>query len=144
MVSRSLALALIALTTVSCGNPVGPQAPEAVGTPHPDTGLATGDGFLELHPLSGEDESRPTSVNSAGRVVGTSGDMPVVWDDSFPVALEIPSGAGARSHELWINDAGTIAGSLDIEGSLRAVRWDGGRLVELGTLPGHVDSRATG
>lgn len=140
MLPRLIGIVVVALVAAACNNPVA--LPE-LADPAAGAGLAIEDGLVELPPLEGETESRPTSVNSSGVVVGKSGDQAVVWRNGAPEALELPEG-GRASLDMHVNDAGSIAGSVSLGQSMRAVRWDDGDLTDLGMLPGHVDSRVTG
>src|SRR5690606_31908845 len=119
-------------------------APETAESPSPGSTVAPESTAIELPPLSGESDSRPTGVNSAGRVVGTSGDRPVVWNAGTPTALDMPEGAHARESDLWINDHGTIAGTIEFAESMGAAVWEDGDVTVIDALPGHVGSRATG
>jgi probable HAF family extracellular repeat protein len=84
-----------------------------------------------------------TEINSAGDVAGYQTGLedtnfarmqPLAWLDGELTELETPSGIGQA---VAINDKGVIVGmaQVDEEGAVRhAVRWDEGKLTDLGTI----------
>lgn len=85
--------------------------------------------------------SEPAAINSAGQVAGTShddvGGAFLYTDGSGMQAL-----GGAHSFANDVNDAGQVVGSYFAEAGRHAFLHAGGRLIDLGTLPGGATSEA--
>jgi probable HAF family extracellular repeat protein len=74
-----------------------------------------------------------------------SAQAPIAAATTTPQIVALPTlAAGATSNAADINDRGFITGSsTTAEGNMHAVRWDpSGRITDLGTLPGELDSIA--
>ncbi len=78
-----------------------------------------------------------------GLITGNAEDggssRPFVWSDGRVTYLDAP---GSNSNAQAINPSGKVAGTRG--GITHAVVWDGGRAVDLGTLPGGEFSLGTG
>lgn len=95
----------------------------------------------DLGVLSGDISSIATDANSRGDVVGVSTDLAgenhaVVWRGGQIHAL--PGTADRDSAAFGVNENGAVVGRV----GQRAALWRGGRLVDLGTLPGGTSSQA--
>jgi probable HAF family extracellular repeat protein len=83
--------------------------------------------------------SQAHSLNSSGAVAGTSyaggRAQAVVWSGNTRFALGTLG--GAESDAMGINSAGVVVGRADTaSGQGHAFRWNGGRMEDLGALPG--------
>jgi probable HAF family extracellular repeat protein len=125
----------------------------------------------ELPPWQNDGSGAATAINDQGQVVGISGDCDqavgrfsakhaVIWEDGIPRKLD-DLGGEAWNTPTAINQRGdviagfaTAAGDNPFDPKLRAVVWttrDGicdrlpGKIIcDLGTLPDHVTSQASG
>jgi probable HAF family extracellular repeat protein len=96
-----------------------------------------------LEPPLGYNDFRPSSISSAGEVVGTAIDgisgapAGVIWRTGFAAELGLPS--GTVSHGVAMNDAGIVVGDSAIGPDVReihAYQWDSGVPWDLG-VAGH-------
>lgn len=103
------------------------------------------DGVMrDLGTLPGGTGSSGVDINAAGVVTGnsTTADSPshaFIYDSRTSAGLQdLGTAGGTASRARAINDAGQVAGSLDIneEGVPRAFRYSGGIMQNLGTLEG--------
>jgi len=116
--------------------------PDAASAPEAPVLSATAEvAWTELEPLPGENNASAVAVNRWGQVVGSSGDLPVLWENGQPQELDMPEDATlGRPHA--INDAGQTTGHVTGEHPPRVVVWDRGTIIEVGTLPEHDRSLA--
>ena len=82
------------------------------------------------------------SINNAGQIAGTNDGGPVVWSNGNITSLGL--GGGGSSTPFDINDAGQIAGYRFVGNVTVATEWSNGNVINLGGLPGSVDSFASG
>ena len=110
-----------------------------------DTGLVTGShgvwdstSLLKLRTFDGQGDGY--AINNAGQIAGFAGAHAMLWDGVTETQLP-----GLASRAQAINDSGLIAGYSGIGniGHYHAVLWDGGSMIDLGTLGGY-NSRAMG
>jgi probable HAF family extracellular repeat protein len=101
----------------------------------------------------GSREIEARDINNTGQVVGYSTTQPPGWFSTFKHAF-LYSGDAMRDlgamdgliSEAWsIGNSGHVVGyALNYAGNSRAFVWNNGRMVDLGTLPGHAESQAFG
>lgn len=99
------------------------------------------DDMINLTQGQGLDWSRATDVNNQGQIVGNTSmasvNRPFLWQNSAVSLGE----AGTEYHA--INEAGTIVGNVWYSGlHYRAALWRDSARVDLGALPGDLDSIA--
>jgi probable HAF family extracellular repeat protein len=82
------------------------------------------------------------AINEAGKVVGvssppgnTSPDA-ILWDGTL-TNLNVLYGTSGNSTAFGINDAGLIVGQTNTTNGPRAILWNNGTLIDLGTLGGN-------
>ncbi|MEX2049035.1 MAG: fibronectin type III domain-containing protein, partial [Gemmatimonadota bacterium] len=99
---------------------------------------------IPLRPLSGQAGVDPLAVNDLGHVVGTSGGLPVRWESGTAIQLAVFGGTRDNVPSS-INTAGQIVGRAErvADGADRVLLWEDGTVTDIGTLPGHFQSRGT-
>lgn len=76
-----------------------------------------------IPPLPGGSSSRATAINNADEVLGQSAGQGYIWKNGrFKSTFAITGGATRA-----LADAGIATGQMDINGSLRAMRWKEGK-----------------
>ncbi|PPK60543.1 hypothetical protein V5P93_004626 [Actinokineospora auranticolor] len=116
-------------------------------TAAPD-GTAPEYGVTVLQPLPGDLEDRAEAINEHGLVVGASTNLDVgperaVRWDRDGTAHALPTLGGDNSRAYGVNGSGVIVGeSQTPDETVHAVRWDRGRVRDLGALPGDGYSSA--
>ena len=96
----------------------------------------------DLSALNNRPYSWPRDINGRGDVAGgdalleTNDWRAVVWRDT--VLVELDDGGAPRSDAFAINDAGTVVGYVEDEGSTyrHPVVWQNGQMTDIGTLGG--------
>lgn len=96
--------------------------------------------FLDLGVLPGATHSGGDALSRDAQVVGSSGGQAFVWDGDVMMALELPLGPDSRAWD--INDSGQIVGRMGPSQSQHGFLWDGGKVVDLGVVPGGSTSQA--
>jgi probable HAF family extracellular repeat protein len=103
--------------------------------------------YIELAPLSGDNNGAAFGINLSGNVVGYSsgpnGIRAVIWNPGGIVG-PLPALSGANGSQAFaINDPGDVVGVSETPSGPRATLWArGGSAKDLGTLPGHGVSEA--
>ncbi len=100
---------------------------------------------VDLHIFKSLNISFASDLNDRGQVVGAvglgGGFGAFLWKDGFMSIL--PSLGGPDTSAMAVNDTGQIAGWSDVPGrEHRAVLWQDGKIVELGTYPEGTESFA--
>jgi probable HAF family extracellular repeat protein len=131
-------------------------------TPNPDTGFPTADPFLwdhgkmtDLGTLGGT-YGFAQCANHRRQVIGMSsfGANPAAclvegpgchaffWENG--IMTDLGTLGGNNSQAFWLNEAGVIAGSADLQtpGLHDAVRWKDGQILDLGTVDGDACSHS--
>ncbi|MDH5287357.1 MAG: hypothetical protein OEX23_12095 [Betaproteobacteria bacterium] len=104
-------------------------------------------GQARYHAFALGEGTTANGINAAGHVVGTvetsGGPRAFLWTGGELQLLGIPG--DPKSWATAINDRGEVAGHMEAAGGrTRAWLWRDGRVYDLGTLPGHADSFASG
>jgi probable HAF family extracellular repeat protein len=134
---------------INAGNVVVGEAKTGSGTEHAVHWDPAGR-ITDLGTLPGGSFSVAQGINARGVVAGqsstgSSGTDAVYWSRSGQITAlpGLATGPDAFSSATAINDAGTMVGySFDSQYNQHAVRWAGGRITDLGALPGDYDSEA--
>jgi probable HAF family extracellular repeat protein len=135
---RHIGFALFVLSCAACSSSPAEQARESLPLRNARTACFTPTELPAIEPGFG---MAPNDVNDRGQVVGvTIGPLFVrhgfLWQDGVLTDFGVGSTAAA------ITERGEIVGSAVIDGHVRAVVWKDGTRIDLGTLPGEVESRA--
>src|SRR5215468_2759407 len=88
--------------------------------------------------------SEAIDVNNAGTIAGIRNGVPALWQKTDFIG-NLPLLAGAAARPVRINNRGEVVGFSGGKPNLgntgeHAVLWSGGRIFDLGTLPGDFSS----
>lgn len=97
------------------------------------------DGFLlrgnQVSPIAGGVDF-PFDINNRGQIIGDSGSTSYLVDGANVTRLEGLPGEADSMHSVALNNRGVITGYTQTSNGGRAVLWQDGTVMDLGTVPG--------
>ena len=85
--------------------------------------------------------SGAVDINNRGDIGGGADGIAIVWKGGVLTRLKNPKDA-THCGVAAINADGVVVGQCTVRGTARAIRWDGDRVTDLGTLGGSLSSPA--